>query len=434
MIVSLVIAAIVVVAAGGVYTWLVENPHQSVRKPPQKTARLVEVMPVEVGDYAVTVSAMGEAKAARQISLRPQVAGRVAAVSPRLIPGGRFAAGDKLVDLDPADLTFTLRERESEVQQAESDIMAAQATSLQMQRELAVERGNQNVAKREFELLGDDIPEDDRALILRQPQLLAAQADAESAEAAVAAARAALSAAENRRDQAQMDVDRVAVTAPFNAVVAEQLVDVGDVVTTATSLATLVGTDRAWVELGVAVSDLRWIEVPDDDRPGSTVQLYQTAAWGEGVARTGRVIQRMPQLDTVGRTARVLVELDDPLGLQDGSDGERPPALMMGSYVQAVVTGPTLTGVVRLPRSVVWDGDTVRLINDQNELELRPVTVVYREAEHVLISDGLGPGDRVVTTDLGLAVDGMALRTETSKPAKPAKPAADAGDGTGETP
>ncbi len=410
-VVILIVCAVIWGAGAGVYSYLIKNPVEAPRRAPERTARLVETITATVGDYPAMISAMGETIPATEVELKPQLSGRIISVSPSFVPGGRFHAGDEILRIDPSDFDLALAQRESEVLQAESQIIAAHADLTAAQRELSIEQGSQNVAKREFELLGEQIPESDRSLVLREPQLQAAQAGIESAEAAIASAEAALAAAQSRRDQAKLDLQRTTVHAPFNAAVMVKNADIGDVVSASTNLAGLLGTDRVWVELALPLSDLRWVQTGSEDAmtSGSRVEIQNPAAWGNDVYRDGRVIQILPQIDADSRMARVLVLINDPLALS--SSGKDLPQLLVGSYVQARVVGPTISDVVRLPRAVVRDGDQVRIMNDSDELEIRRVTVVFREPEFVLISDGVEDGERIVTTNLAPAVEGLPLRT-----------------------
>lgn len=421
---TLLAGAVVLIGGVWVYLFLVNNPKTAPRRTPERTARLVDVITADIGDYPAVISAMGETIPETEVQLKAQVSGRIISISPEFVPGGRFRAGQEILRIDPSDFDLALAQRESEVLQAQSEIIAARADLTAAQRELSIEQGSQNVARREFELLGEQIPESDRSLVLREPQLQAAQAGIESAQAAIASAEAALAAAESRRDQAKLDLQRTTVHAPFNAVVMERNAVIGDVVNTSTILASLLGTDRVWVEIAIPLSDTRWIDAGAEDATssGSRVEIRNPSAWGDDVHRDARVIRILPQIDSESRMARVLVEVEDPFSIT----GTRAPApkLLVGSYVQATVFGPTIYGAVRLPRAVVRDGDLVRIMDESDELENRRVTVAFRELDFVLIAEGIEAGERIVSTNLATAVEGLLLRTET--------PSGPAGSGRGD--
>jgi hypothetical protein len=124
-------------------------------------------------------------------------------------------------------------------------------------------------------------------------------------------------------------------------------------------------------------------------------------------------------LEEQGRLARLLVEVDDPLGLQ--APQEKAPRLFIGSYVRVEIDGRKLEAVATVERSLLRDGDQVWLMDSENRLEIRPVTVAFRSRDTVLVAGGLVPGERLVVSDLGGPVAGMRLRT-------PDMPAEDEGE------
>jgi len=64
------------------------------------------------------------------------------------------------------------------------------------------------------------------------------------------------------------------------------------------------------------------------------------------------------------------------------------------------IPGKTLQNVVRLPRWSVSFENTVYLATEESRLKTVPVTVLYTEGENVYVSQGLTPGQTVVTTRL----------------------------------
>jgi len=215
---------------------------------------------------------------------------------------------------------------------------------------------------------------------LRRPQL-------EKARAKLEAARTAL-------ENAKLDLSRTTVQIPFNSLVLSESIERGTIVSAQTQLAHLVGTDQYWVELSVPVDDLRFILLPGvDGQQGSEVYLYDTAAWGDGVSRVGRVI----------------VAVDDPLSIQPENQGQ--PQVLMNSYLRAEIVGKKLENIVPLAREYLHEGNSIWVMNEENQMEIRPVEIAWRGPKEVLILSGIKDGELVVTSRLASPVEGMSLRT-----------------------
>ncbi len=375
------ILPLLVLAAGGVVAWyLMQSRPQAARKPAPRQARLVDTAMARHASYRIVVEAQGAVVPARRVDINPQVAGALVDVSPELEPGGRFAAGDVLAVVDPRDYELAIRQREAELAEAEA--------------QLAVEMGNQEVARRESEILGDLVSEGRMDLVLRKPQL-------ETAKARVAVARAAL-------DVARLDLERTRVTAPFDAVVEARNVVLGSRVDATTTIATLVGTDEYRVEVTVPARDLRWLEIPHGaDGTGSLARVADDSAWPAGTHRRGAVVRRLVDLEPEGRLARLLVAVPDPLALSLENADE--PTLLLGAFVNVAMVGKSIEGVV-LDRAYLRDGDAVWLVDNDNTLEIRSVEVAYRGPREVVIAGGLREGERIVASDLSTPVAGMPLR------------------------
>jgi RND family efflux transporter MFP subunit len=360
---------------------LIATAPKAERQPPPRQARLVEVQTVRFDTHRTVVPAMGTVQPTREVALQPRVSGQIVAVSEEFVPGGSFEEGQMLVRIDPTDFELAIRQRESEVAQAQT--------------ELALELGHQTVAQREFELLGETVREEDRALVLRQPHL-------ERVRARLHAAQAAL-------EQAKLDLERTTVRAPFNALVRSREVNVGMQVTASTTLATLTGTDAYWIEVTVPVDQLQWIEIPaTGGGNGAAARVYNEAAWGAQLWREGRVIRLLSDLEKEGRMARLLVEVEDPLARESAHAGL--PKLLLGEYVRVEIEGRELDRVAAVDRRLVREGNRVWVMNERDELEIRAVEIVFRGRDHLLVGNGLRDGERIVTTDLAAPVEGMPLR------------------------
>ena len=387
------ILPIAIVLLGGLFALhLYKTKPKSKRKNPAPQARLVEVVPVEQRDACVIIEAWGTVMPAREVELKPQVMGKIIEMNPKIIPGGFLREGQNLIRIEPDDYQLIFQQRQSDVANAESY--------------LKLEQGNQAIAKQEYKLLDEEISQGDRELILRQPQLVSAQA--------------ALKAAQARRDQANLDCKRTEITAPFDAVVKDKYVDLGAMVSQGTPLVGLIGTDTFWAEVMVPEDELKWIQIPGrNGSTGSKVKIYNPSGWDEGVFREGQVLRLASELEEKGRRARLLISVRDPLALTDENAGKEP--LLIGSYVRVEIEGETISSVVELDRQYLRDGDNVWILTPAGTLSIRPIQVVKRGEKTVLLRNGFDPNDLIITTDLATPVNGTQLRLdeEKSSPAKP---------------
>ena len=367
---------------------MMETAPKAQRVKPPKQARLVEVQTVAAANHRIQIEGMGTVVAAKEVDVAPRISGMIATMATELVPGGRFRAGETLVELDAEDFRIALRQREAAVIQARS--------------RLDQEAGLQAVARREFEMLGQQAAGEDRALMLREPQL--------------ASARAELAAAEAALEQARLNLDRTKVTAPFNAFVRQRMAQAGMQAGPATPLARLTGTDEYWVEVLVPAASLAWIDFPKDGAAGGPVTLTQPKTWPAGASRTGLVLRLLGDLEPAGRMARVLVSVADPESLEPANAGQ--PRLLLGDYVQARIEGREHAGVIALDRRFVREGGQVWVMGDNDLLDIRMLDLLHTGRDQVLVRGGLKDGDRVVTTDLSTAVAGMALRLAGAAPGK----------------
>lgn len=361
--------------------WLMKTGPEARPRTKTRNAVLVNAQPVEFLPRQIMISAMGTVRPKQEVHLKPQVNGEIVALSDEFQPGGYFKVGEVLLKIDDTDYRLAVRQLENEVARVEA--------------ELQLERGNQLVALKEFELLGESVSEDEKFLMLRQPQLLDL--------------RAALSVSESKLEQARINLKRSEIRAPFNSVIVSRAVNLGTRVTTGSDLAMLVGTDAYWVEVSVPVSRLRWIDIPQSQSElGAPVKIYDQAAWGTGVNRVGRVARLSAALEEKGRMARLLVEVPDPRGLEKENAGK--PDLLLNSYVRVEIEGRELASTAALDRSFLRDSDTVWIMDQENRLDIRPVDIVFRGEKEVYLAAGVESGERLIISHLPTPVQGMLLR------------------------
>lgn len=303
----------------------------------------VQVQTVDAGPLPVTVVAHGNVSAWRELNLTAEVTGRVLWQSKAFEPGVIVDAGEPLLRIDPTDYQLALAEARQALASAELTLADARA--------------------------------------LKQ----AARID--EAEASVAAARARIARAER-------DLANTEIAAPYDAVIDQQQVEVGQFVSAGTQLGRILGSARAEIRLPVPPQDISYVD------SATEVTLFADSVPGARSWR-GRVDRIEARVDDQTRVFPVVVEVQRPL------DRERHgQPLPFGLFVRAELTGSELRDAVVIPQDALHGENDVFLLED-GRLERRAVTVARIANGGAYVTGGLADGDRVVTTRLDLMFEGM---------------------------
>ena len=362
----LAVAALVVVALVSSRPQLETVPREVVPPP----VRVLTVTPTEVD---LGVRSQGSVIPVTEADLVSEVAGTIVWTAESFEVGGFFDAGEVLLRLDRRDYELALA--------------SARAALAQAGVGLAREQAEADVAREEWEELGED--GEPGPLVLRQPQLAEARAQVEAALA-------------NMR-RAELDLERTAIRAPFAGRLRAKRVDRGEFVNRGVPLATIYAVDAAEVVLPVPDSELAFLDLPLGgelgDR-GPRVLLRAQFAGGRHEWE-GRVVRVGGEIDPATRMVNLIARVDDPYR----ASGDRPP-LSVGLFVDAEVVGRSVESVFQVPRGALVGADRVWLVED-GRLVLRHVGILRADPEVVIVSDGLSAGDRISLTILESAVDGM---------------------------
>lgn len=359
------------------------------RKAPEKHAQidrgiLVETIPVVNQSRHAIVHATGTVEAQQEISLVAEVSGTLTWVSPRFVEGGFFTKGEKLLKIDQRDYRLA-------VQKAQAELARAR-TGLQTEKEQS------GIAKREWERL--DLPDKGAPspLVLRQPQL-------ESEKANLAAAQASL-------NLARLNLERTSILAPFSGRLRSKKVDLGEYVRIGNPLAVLAGTDHAEIIVPLPVEDLHWLDIPaaGSGQKGSDCTI--SASFGDNLYQwQGTITRAFGEIDNNSRMARIAISVEDPYNLMPQQEEKAIP-LPNGLFVSIEIKGALLSRVVTIPRNSLRDGNVVWLSDEKNQLEIRPVHVLRREQQYLLIDQGLKGGERLILTNISGTAPGMKLRPQ----------------------
>jgi RND family efflux transporter MFP subunit len=340
----------------------------------------VFVTEAELSPVQLSVTTQGEVTPLTEIDLTAQVSGRITYVNPNFVDGGFFEAGDVLVRLEDADYRLAVTRAEALVAQSRQALVREQAEA--------------ELAREEWASLGEG---EASPLTLREPQM--------------AEARAQLASAQATLDEARLNLSRTRITAPFEGRVRAKSADLGQYVGPGAQLGRVFATNRVQVRLPLTNAELATLNLPlafhaNETNPGRPAHLSANVA-GQVRNWEGLLVRSESAIDPQTRTMSAIIEVEDPYG--EAAEAAGAP-LAVGLFVTARIDGRELDNAIVLPRSALRGADQVFVAQLDGTLSIHPVTVIDTSAERVVVTAGLEPGDRVVTSPLRGAANGMLVR------------------------
>ena len=384
---------LMIVGALAIGQYMLLNPPQAKPRLREVAPRSIEAMPLALADFSIRVRSYGELRARTEGDLVAQVDGLVTEVAAAFRNGGRFAAGDVLLQLDDRDY-------EIELQIAEAALVQADAA-------LSEERARGEEAARDWQRLGRK--GEPSALASRQPQLQAAQAAVRSARA--------------KRDRARLQLARTRIVAPYGGRVLQRLVSPGQYVGRGARLARIYASDVFEVRLPLNSRQLAQLDLPsagsaDGFSTGAGPRALLIAEPGDRQWQA-RIVRSEAAIDSATRQLHLVAELT------------LPEDARIGQFVRAEIDARTLRDVFVVPRRALRQGasgaasgsasagagggagggDEVLVVRD-GQLRAQPVTLLWSDAGFAVIdpaASGLSAGELLNLSPLGSIQPGVAV-------------------------
>ena len=378
------------------------------RKPPaRERVFAVNVTRAVSGTEVPVLEAFGQVQGRRTLEVRATASGRVVALSDAFEDGGIVAAGDVLVQIDPADARAALERAEADLEDAKAEVREAEkGIGLARDEEAAAQEQaalRERAYKRQVDLADRGVG---TAALVEDKELAAS-----SARQSVLARRQATATAEARFDQAQTRLRRTeialaeaeraledtTITAPFSGQLSGAALVEGRLVAQNEKLADLI--DPKALDVSFRVSAAQYARLLTED--GTLQQLDLTATLvvsGMDLGGAGR-ITRSSAAVAAGQTGRVVF-----------GELEPTPGFQPGDFVTVGVREKALDNVVRLPASAYDADGTVLVLGEEERLEAINVRLVRRQGNDVLVRGRGLDGREVVTTRTPLLGEGIKVR------------------------
>ena len=393
------------------------------QRPAEERVYAVNVDTLRLGTAAPVITAYGEAKSWRELELRTAASGVLVEISDQFRDGGFVPEGALLYRIDPADATADRELAETQVKEAEAELLEARAARDLALGELAAAQEQKSLRQaaltRQEGLktrgVGTDSSVETARLSLsssRQTELARQQA-AEQAKARILRAEIGLQRQKIALDEARRRLDETVARAPFDGIFANVTAVVGRQVGTNELMGTLI--DPAAVEVAFRVSTAQFARLVDGRGLVQPVPITATLDLaGAAIPVVGRVDRAGAEVGE-GQTGRVIYARLD-------AEGGR--ALRPGDFLRVDIREPELTGVAEIPAAAARSDGTMLLLDGPDRLAPHKATILRRQADTLIVADipegreyvqriqpQLGPGVKVKPIRPGAEIEAVKMIT-----------------------
>ena len=325
-------------------------------------------------DFQVQISSNGTTTPLTQTVLTAEVGGEVIYRSKKFAEGASVIEGEILAKIDDTDLQ--LQYKNALLQLANAEVQY----SLQL--------AEAEVAKEAWDKIGDGVASD---LTLKKPQLKQAEAFLEVAKAQVSSAAKKLNKTE--------------IIAPYAGRIQNVNIDLGTTIIPGQPVGAMYTSSEIEITLAVKDNDLQFLSIPMDGRklnPSEQASVVIESFYkGKNQSWKGKLERVDGVIDPVTRMINLIAVFKNDFIEID------KPNLPIGLFVEAKIDGITLKNIFEIPINSISEDNEVYIVDKDNQLELRELTILKKYSEFIIIKDGLKAGERLVTSKLSTASDGI---------------------------
>ena len=325
-------------------------------------------------DFQVQISSNGTTTPLTQTVLTAEVGGEVIYRSKNFAEGASVIEGEILAKIDDTDLQ--LQYKNALLQLANAEVQY----SLQL--------AEAEVAKKAWDKIGDGVASD---LTLKKPQLKQAEAFLEVAKAQVSSAAKKLNKTE--------------IIAPYAGRIQNVNIDLGTTIIPGQPVGAMYTSSEIEITLAVKDNDLQFLSIPMDGRklnPSEQASVViesfykgKTQSWNGKLERVDGVI------DPVTRMINLIAVFKNDFIETD------KPNLPIGLFVEAQIDGIKLKDIFSIPVNAISQNNEVYIVNNDNELVSIKLPILKKYSDFVIVKDGLKAGERIVTSKLSTASNGI---------------------------
>ena len=325
-------------------------------------------------DYQIKIKSTGTTTPITQTVLTSEVGGEVIYRSKKFSEGSSVISGEILAKIDDTDLQ--LQYKNALLQLASAEV------------QFAVQQAEAEIAQEAWDQVGEGVPQE---LTTKKPQLKQAKAALEVAKAQV--------------QSAEKKLNKTEITAPYTGRIQNINIDLGSTIIPGQPVGSMYTSNEIEVTLSVKDSDLQFLDIPMDGRKlnpdQKSIVVIKSLYKGEMQEWAGNLERVDGVIDPMTRMIKLIANF------KNNFIEETKPILPIGLFVEAEINGKQLEDIFMIPNSALTPNDELLILNQDDALEIRKVSVLTKMKNHILVKEGMKAGERVVVSKLSIATNGM---------------------------
>ncbi len=417
--------ACLMIVSGGVagMTKMLSEKKTPAKKQKRPVALHVETMPVVKVDVNLVITGFGEARPLDTVHISPEVAGRINELT-LLKEGETIEKGSLLFAIDSTDYDIALTQAKIQVELMHNQLEQLKVSYQKDKDRLSGTKQNTRLARTNWERL-KSLYENDRVGTLSTVEsaeqsyhsLLDTQKKLITSIALyplqIGEAESSLADARSNLENAERNVERCVVKAPFTARIKEMSVEKGSYVSIGALAVTL--ADDSILEIEVPLSDKDAFGLLSRKEAEKNANLQSRlkdivcrveTVTGDHKTTMGGSVHRVVKYDPQTRTLTLAVRVPVPGGQEPGPGHLIP--LMDGMFCKVAFTGKRVQNAVRVPATLLNPDSTIYLARD-GKLRTEPVIKVLDDADHVYVTGGVTLEDEIIVTPLSCPIENQVL-------------------------
>lgn len=365
------------------------------------------------------------------LQAKAEITGRITYIHPLLKKGEIFAKNTLLLKIDDKDYLLQLK-------QSQADLLANTANLEEMKinienNELELKLASEKLKVRESEysrliklkktgaVSQSNVDAEKQNLLQQKQEVQQLKNKQTTLPSTLEVMKAQLEIAKAKLAKSERDLQRTQIKIPFNGRISQVYTELDQYMPTGSQLFDASGLDKIMVNAQFPISQFSTFsrsfeknkinfksvkEIPSMSTVLESLGLSATieSAAGDFKSWSAKVERFSDDLDPKSRTIGVAVTVEG--SYKSIQPGVRPP-LLEGMYMKVVLRGAA-SETIAIPRYAMHE-DQIYIINSKDQLKRITLTDVQYQGELILVKNLLKSGDRIITSDIFPAVNGMPL-------------------------